>query len=117
MELQNVPVSVVTVFDDTAIGSGLLHTLVTGWSGSLCGLLVHDGFEIKGCQLSESGLSASSVVGAFDPPHDCHAELFVAVSYLLVKDILLEESEEAFHSGVVPSSADTAHASNQPMAC
>ncbi len=37
---------------------GLLHTLVTGWSGGLCGLLVHDGFEVKGCQFSESGPAA-----------------------------------------------------------
>ena len=37
---------------------GLLHTSVTGWSGSLSGLFVHNGFEVDGCQLPEAGLPA-----------------------------------------------------------
>lgn len=55
------------------------------------------------------------MVGSLYPPHNARAELLATVTYVLVEDVLLEESEEAFHGGVVTGSADPAHAPDSPV--
>jgi hypothetical protein len=68
---------------------------------------------LDGGQPAEAGLSASSVVGPFDPGDDRDPQLLSGSPAVAVEDVLLQQGEERFHGGVVTSGTDLAHGSDQ----
>lgn len=78
------------------------------WSGRECGLVV-DGHKLDRGELAEAALSASEVVGPFDPGHDRQAEFLAGDPLFAVQDALLEQGEERLHGGVVTCRGDAAH--------
>lgn len=86
---------------------GLPHDQVTvGGSGREGHGRVHDGLVIDGGQSAQASLPATAVIGPLDPRDDRYAKLFSGPPALAIQDVLLEECEEGFHSGVVPGSTD-----------
>src|SRR5690625_6658629 len=86
---------------------GLPHAQVTvGVSGREIHGGVHDGLVFDGGQSAQAGLSATTVVGAFDPGDDRDAELFSSPPALAVQDVLLQQREEGLHRGVISAGTD-----------
>src|SRR5438046_1923266 len=75
--------------------------------------LVH-GFKLNRCELAEAALTTPTVVGPFDPDHDCQSQLLSCPPALAVQDVALQQGEERFHRRVVGAGADPTHRSDQP---
>ena len=56
------------------------------------------------------------MVGPFDPGHDRKTQLRTAGPALTIKDVVLQQGKEAFHGGIVASSSNSTHRSNQAVA-
>lgn len=89
--------------------------MTVGVSGHEAHGRVHDGLVFDGGQSAQAGLSAASMIGAFDPGDDPDAELLSHPPALAVQDVLLEQCEERFHCGVVPGGTDLTHRSDEVM--
>ena len=74
---------------------------------------VHDGLVFDGGQSAQASLSAASMIGPFDPGDDRDSEFFSGPPAASVQDVLLEQGEEGFHSGVVAGGTDLAHRSDE----
>ena len=65
-----------------------------GWWG-------HVGLVFDVGQPAKSGLTSTAVVWALDPCHDGQAQLVTGSPPVPVEHVVLQESEERFHGGVV----------------
>lgn len=72
----------------------------------------HDGLELDRGQSAQRGLPSAAVVGPLDPGDDRDSQLLAGRPATPIQDVPLEESEEAFHRGVVTGGADSAHRSD-----
>src|SRR6185312_17571623 len=93
----------------TAGGEGLLHERVTVRLRGLSDRCGHDCFEFDRGQPPQCELTASTVVGAFDPGDDGNAQLLAGVPAAAVQDVLLQQAKEALHGRVVTGGPDAAH--------
>lgn len=64
---------------------------------------------LDGGQPAERGLSAASVVGAFDSGGDRDSQAAAGGPALPAEDVVLQEREDRSHGGVVTGGADVAH--------
>ena len=56
------------------------------------------------------------MIGPFDPGDDRDSEVFSGPPAASVQDVLVEQSEEEFHRGVLAGATDLAHRSEEVMA-
>src|SRR3954454_20674502 len=97
-------------------GAGLPPVRLTrrvGWLGRCCG--VGECLVFDRCEPSESALPAAAVIRALDPGDDRQAELLTVRPAPPIEHVLLQESEEGLHRGVVSARADPAHRADQAV--
>ena len=85
------------------------------WSGRVSGLVERS--RTRSGSVCRSVLSASAVVGPFDPGDDGQAELVAGGPAAAVQDVLLQQREEGLHRGVVGAGPDPAHRPVQAGGC
>lgn len=76
-------------------------------------MFIHGGFVFDWCQTAESCLSATAVIGAFDPGNDRDPEFIPGCLAALVQNVLLEQADERFHCRVITGSANPTHRPDQ----
>ena len=69
-----------------------------------------------GVNSTQPGLSTTSVICPLDPGHDRDSQLIPGGPPATVENVLLQQSEERFHRGVIASRADSSHRSDDAVA-
>jgi hypothetical protein len=81
--------------------------------GRCGGRFGHDGFELDRGQAAQGQLSATAVIADLDPAHDPLTQLLTGCPDALVEDVLLQQSEERFHRGIVADGTATTDRADQ----